>query len=160
AGVPGHGVTAPEYGLFLLGNELVLAPEARQRPTSGQTPRLRFGGAEDAEQLVGAGPAEFSGGLDPLRQPAGLAQPGHHPAGPAGPRAPGPRRQSVRGWPERSRPPPWARRASSAPVSPRPDRSGARLDGTAHPIDPSRLVLPPESRPGSSGSSAAASWSL
>src|SRR5205814_6659268 len=33
AGTPGHAVTAPQHRLLLLGNELILPPESRQRPS-------------------------------------------------------------------------------------------------------------------------------
>ena len=134
-GPPGHGVTATEDRLLLLGNELVVPPEARQRPPGGHPPRLGFGRAEDPEQLPGTGPAELGDGLDLLRGDVRLAEPGHRLVSPQGPAEPAPAADDHDGGQDH----PDRRLGLGEPVPPRPGPGGSATS-----VRPSRGFAGPD----------------
>ena len=51
---PAHGVTASNYGLFFLGDELIEEPQSRQSAPGGPASRFRWGRTEDAQEFINA----------------------------------------------------------------------------------------------------------
>src|ERR1700733_7876517 len=72
---PCHGVTAPNNGLFFLGDELIEEPQSCQSAPGGRASRFRWGRAEDAQELINTGPPMFGDGFDFFRSDVGLTEP-------------------------------------------------------------------------------------
>ena len=131
-GVPAHGEAAADHRLLLLGDELVLRPEHRQRVPRGMSKRLGLGRPEDAEQVEQPGPSVCGRLLDGLHRDIQLAEPGHRaPGSPSLEQLPPPAEEQHRAQHDEDGAPRVGEPSAPTPRGPRPGSTASRRTALA-----------------------------